>query len=168
MIEFTRPNRETASRPPSSTDGPATTWSGQQRISAAPGPSANPPVLGAFSVAGYPDVPASAEALITFASSGAGLLEVGVPAVNPWLEGPVIGTAHEIAVRSGDGVATAVATVRLTTAEAAQPVYCMAYWRTVHNFGPGCRDRPGTSTAVQRGQEVAGQSVLIRDGLTSW
>ncbi|MER7194774.1 tryptophan synthase subunit alpha [Streptomyces flaveolus] len=103
-----------------------------------------------------------------FASSGAGLLEVGVPAVNPWLEGPVIGTAHEIALRSGDGVATAVATVRLTTVEAAQPVYCMAYWRTVHNFGPGCRDRPGTSTAVQRGQEVAGQSVLIRDGLTSW
>ncbi|MFF8880785.1 tryptophan synthase subunit alpha [Streptomyces flaveolus] len=86
-------------------------------------------------MAGYPDMPASAEALITFASSGAVLLEVGVPAVDPWLDGPVIGTAHEIALRSGDGVAIAVATVRLISAETAQPVYCMAYWRTVHSFG---------------------------------
>ncbi|WP_225636749.1 tryptophan synthase subunit alpha [Streptomyces solaniscabiei] len=135
MTEFTRPNRVTASRPPGSTDGPAATWSSQGRVSAAPGPDVGPPVLGAFSVAGYPDVLASAEALITFASSGAGLLEVGVPAVDPWLDGPVIGTAHEIALRSGDGVATAIATVRLITAETAQPVYCMAYWRTVHSFG---------------------------------
>ncbi|MFF8431776.1 tryptophan synthase subunit alpha [Streptomyces sp. NPDC016566] len=87
-------------------------------------------------MAGYPDVPRSAEALLAFARSGAGLLEVGVPAVDPWLDGREITAAHQVALRCGDGVASAVETVRLVTAEGARPVYCMAYWGTIRSFGP--------------------------------
>ncbi|WP_434481607.1 tryptophan synthase subunit alpha [Streptomyces sp. NBC_01281] len=97
---------------------------------------ASRPAFGAFSLAGYPNVYDSAAALVAFAHSGASLLEVGIPSVDPWLDGSVIRTAHEAALHSGDGVATAVETVRRITSEVAQPVYCMAYWSTVHDFGP--------------------------------
>lgn len=34
--------------------------------------------------------------------------------------------------------------------------------------GTGRRDRPGASTPVQRGHEIAGQSLLVREGPPSW
>jgi tryptophan synthase alpha chain len=93
-------------------------------------------VLGAYSVAGYPDVPQSAQAFLAFSRSGAGLLEVGVPATDPWLDGQSISDAHEVALLHGDGVATTVKTLQLVTAATDRPVFCMAYWQTVHRFGP--------------------------------
>ncbi|MGW6203687.1 tryptophan synthase subunit alpha [Streptomyces sp. NPDC055089] len=93
-------------------------------------------VLGAYSVAGYPDVPRSAQAFLTFSRNGAGLLEVGVPATDPWLDGQSIADAHEVALLHGDGVATTVKTLQLVTPATDRPVLCMAYWQTVHRFGP--------------------------------
>ncbi|MGW3929806.1 tryptophan synthase subunit alpha [Streptomyces microflavus] len=118
------------------------------------------PVLGAFSVAGYPDVPRSAEAFLAFTRSGAGLLEVGVPAVDPWLDGPSISDAHEIALRAGDGIATAVETIRLVTAETDRPVFGMAYWDTVRQFGPErfVREIAAAGAAGCLIADVAGQS----------
>jgi tryptophan synthase alpha chain len=93
-------------------------------------------VLGAFSIAGYPDIPRSVEAFLAFTRKGAGLLEVGLPATNPWLDGQAIAAAHEAALRGGGGVATTLETIQLVTAETDRPVFCMAYWHTVRDFGP--------------------------------
>ncbi|MFH9090890.1 tryptophan synthase subunit alpha [Streptomyces sp. NPDC017673] len=57
------------------------------------------PVLGAFSVAGFPDYHGGVEAFVAYAESGAAVLEVGAPTVDPWLDGGVIAAAYR-AVRS--------------------------------------------------------------------
>lgn len=61
------------------------------------------PTFGAFSVAGYPDLRSGVETFVAFAQSGATVLEVGAPAVDPWLDGPTIAAAHHRALRGGDG-----------------------------------------------------------------
>ncbi|WP_405467403.1 tryptophan synthase subunit alpha [Streptomyces canus] len=94
------------------------------------------PTLGAFSVAGYPDLRSGVETLVAFARSGATVLEVGAPAVDPWLDGPVIAAAHRRALRGGEGVNTTLETVRQVSSLSDKPVITMMYWATVLAHGP--------------------------------
>lgn len=93
------------------------------------------PVLGAFSVAGFPDLSTGADILTAYAECGAGLLEVGLPTSDPWLDGPVIGRAHHDALRAGDGVGLTLETVRRVSARCDTPVVVMSYWSTVQSLG---------------------------------
>jgi tryptophan synthase alpha chain len=92
--------------------------------------------LGAFSVAGYPDPRSGVEAFAAFAESGATVLEVGVPALDPWLDGPAIAAAHRRALRGGDGVSTTLETVQQVSMLSDRPVITMMYWATVLAYGP--------------------------------
>ncbi|MFF1542335.1 tryptophan synthase subunit alpha [Streptomyces sp. NPDC058291] len=94
------------------------------------------PTLGAFSVAGYPDLTSSVETFVAFAQSGATVLEVGAPAVDPWLDGPAIAAAHRRALRGGDGVSTTLETVRQVSSLSDRPVITMIYWSTALAYGP--------------------------------
>ncbi|MFF0629906.1 tryptophan synthase subunit alpha [Streptomyces sp. NPDC004296] len=94
------------------------------------------PTFGAFSVAGYPDLRSGIEAFVTFAQSGATVLEVGAPAIDPWLDGPAIAAAHRRALRAGDGVSTTLETVRQVSTLSDRPVITMMYWATVLTYGP--------------------------------
>ncbi|MER6684632.1 tryptophan synthase subunit alpha [Streptomyces olivaceoviridis] len=93
-------------------------------------------VLGAFSVAGYPDLRSSVDAFVTFAESGAAMLEVGAPAADPWLDGPAIAAAHSCALRAGDGARVTLETVRHVSARCDTPVVVMSYWSTIQSLGP--------------------------------
>ncbi|MER5214858.1 tryptophan synthase subunit alpha [Streptomyces sp. NPDC002838] len=93
------------------------------------------PTLGAFSVAGYPDLRSGVETFVAFAQSGATVLEVGAPAVEPWRDGPVIAAAHRRALRGGDGVSTTLETVRQVSTLSDRPVITMMYWATVLAYG---------------------------------
>jgi tryptophan synthase alpha chain len=92
-------------------------------------------VLGAFSMAGFPDYRRGVEALVAYADSGATVLEVGTPAVNPWLDGPAIAATHRNAIRAGHGVETTLATVEQVAALAGKAVVVMSYWATVVAYG---------------------------------
>jgi tryptophan synthase alpha chain len=94
------------------------------------------PVLGAFSVAGFPDYRRGIEALVAYADSGATVLEVGAPAMNPWLDGPAIAATHRSAIGAGHGVGTTLATVEQVTAVTGKVVVVMSYWATVEARGP--------------------------------
>ncbi|MCM2579682.1 tryptophan synthase subunit alpha [Streptomyces meridianus] len=94
------------------------------------------PALGTFSVAGYPDLRSSVETFVAFAQNGATVLEVGAPAQDPWLDGPVIAAAHRRALRRGDGVSTTLETVRQVSTLSDRPVVTMIYWATVLAYGP--------------------------------
>jgi tryptophan synthase alpha chain len=94
------------------------------------------PVLGAFSMAGFPDYRRGVEALVAYADSGATVLEVGAPAINPWLDGPAIAATHGSAIRAGHGVGTTLATVEQVSALTGKIVVVMSYWATVEARGP--------------------------------
>jgi tryptophan synthase alpha chain len=94
------------------------------------------PTLGAFSVAGYPDLRGGIETFAAYAQSGATMLEVGAPAADPWLDGPVIAATHRRALRRSDGVSTTLETVREVTVLTDTPVITMMYWATVLAYGP--------------------------------
>ncbi|WP_328373233.1 tryptophan synthase subunit alpha (plasmid) [Streptomyces sp. NBC_00445] len=89
------------------------------------------PILGAFSVAGFPDERGGVDALVAYANSGASVLEVGAPAAFPLLDGPVITAAHHHALRSGHGRNTTLATVQQVSARTGTPVIVISYWATV-------------------------------------
>ncbi|MGA5191424.1 tryptophan synthase subunit alpha [Streptomyces griseoincarnatus] len=93
------------------------------------------PLLGAFSVAGFPDLGRSVDAFVSYAEGGASMLEVGAPSANPWLDGPAIAAAHRCALRGGDGVRVTLETVRRVSARCDTPVVVMSYWSTVQSLG---------------------------------
>ncbi|NUQ96229.1 MAG: tryptophan synthase subunit alpha [Streptomyces sp.] len=99
-------------------------------------PQERQPLLGAFSVAGFPDLRSSVDAFVAFAESGAGMLEVGAPTANPWLDGPAIAAAHGCALRAGDGVSLTLETVRRVSTRCDTPVVVMSYWSTIQALGP--------------------------------
>lgn len=131
------------------------------------------PVLGAFSMAGFPDYHRGVEALVAYADSGATVLEVGTPAVNPWLDGPAIAVTHRSAIRAGHSVDTTVATVDQVAALTGKAVVMMSYWATVAACGPRRMARELASAGVPNvpGGCVAGWMAAAADagiGALSW
>ena len=84
--------------------------------------------LVAYLMAGYPDATTGVEAAAEALSSGADLLEIGVPFSDPVADGPVIAAAGHAAVASGAGVDTVLDTVReLRRRGHTQPILAMGY-----------------------------------------
>jgi tryptophan synthase alpha chain len=83
---------------------------------------------------GYPDVPASIEAMVAMVEAGADVIEVGVPYSDPGMDGPVIQQAVDVAVRAGVGMRDVLAAVEaVTSAGAAADV--LRYWNPVERYG---------------------------------
>lgn len=121
----------------------------------------------AYLPAGFPTVDGGIEAAKAVFAGGADIVEIGLPHSDPVLDGPVIQTADDIALRGGVKIADVLRTVREAHAATGKPVLVMTYWNPVDRYGverftaelaeaggaaascPTCRSRsprPGGST----------------------
>ncbi|MFE0022486.1 tryptophan synthase subunit alpha [Amycolatopsis sp. NPDC059021] len=85
--------------------------------------------------AGFPTVGGGTEAVKAMLESGADVVEVGLPHSDPVLDGPVIQTADDIALRGGVKIADVLRTVREAHAATGKPVLVMTYWNPVDRYG---------------------------------
>lgn len=84
--------------------------------------------LVAYVMAGYPDDETALFACEQAMTSGADLLEIGVPFSDPVADGPVVAAAGHAAVAAGAGVDTVLRTVRaLRQRGRTQPILAMGY-----------------------------------------
>ena len=85
--------------------------------------------------AGFPTVDGGIEAVTALLEGGCDIVEVGLPHSDPVLDGPVIQTADDIALRGGVRIADVLRTVREAHAATGKPVLCMTYWNPVDRYG---------------------------------
>jgi tryptophan synthase alpha chain len=90
--------------------------------------------LVAYVPVGYPDVPASIEAMVAAVEAGADVVEVGVPYSDPGMDGPVIQQAVDVAVRAGVGMRDVLRAVQAVAGAGAVPVV-MSYWNPIERYG---------------------------------
>ena len=83
---------------------------------------------------GYPDVPTSIDAMKALTDSGCDLIEVGIPYSDPGMDGPVIASAAEVALRGGVRVRDTLAAVEAISAAGGRAVV-MTYWNPVLRYG---------------------------------
>ncbi|MFJ8232025.1 tryptophan synthase subunit alpha [Streptomyces sp. NPDC094448] len=89
----------------------------------------------AYLPAGFPTVDGGIEAVKAVFAGGADIVEVGLPHSDPVLDGPVIQTADDIALRGGVRIADVLRTVREAHAATGKPVLVMTYWNPVDRYG---------------------------------
>ncbi|WIM88800.1 tryptophan synthase subunit alpha [Candidatus Mycobacterium wuenschmannii] len=83
---------------------------------------------------GYPDVATSIDAMKALTESGCDLIEVGVPYSDPGMDGPVIASAAETALRGGVRVRDTLAAVEAISTAGGRAVV-MTYWNPVLRYG---------------------------------
>lgn len=83
---------------------------------------------------GYPDVPTSIDAMVALVESGCDIVEVGVPYSDPGMDGPVIASATEAALRGGVRVRDTLGAVEAISAAGGHAVV-MTYWNLVLHYG---------------------------------
>jgi tryptophan synthase alpha chain len=84
--------------------------------------------------AGFPSVPAAAQAAIAMADGGADIIEIGLPYTDPLMDGPVIQEAVHRALEGGTRVADVLRTVEAVAAAGA-PALVMTYWNPIDRYG---------------------------------
>ncbi|WP_030204794.1 tryptophan synthase subunit alpha [Streptomyces sp. NRRL S-87] len=89
----------------------------------------------AYLPAGFPTVDGGIEAVKAVIAGGADVVEVGLPHSDPVLDGPVIQTADDIALRGGVKIADVFRTVREAHAATGAPVLVMTYWNPIDRYG---------------------------------
>ncbi|WP_432041273.1 tryptophan synthase subunit alpha [Streptomyces cadmiisoli] len=89
----------------------------------------------AYLPAGFPTVAGGIEAIKAVLDGGADVMEVGLPHSDPVLDGPVIQTADDIALRGGVRIADVMRTVREAHEATGKPVLVMTYWNPVDRYG---------------------------------
>lgn len=89
----------------------------------------------AYLPAGFPTVDGGIEAIKAVFDGGADVVEVGLPHSDPVLDGPVIQTADDIALRGGVKIADVMRTVREAHAATGKPVLVMTYWNPIDRYG---------------------------------
>ena len=89
----------------------------------------------AYLPAGFPTVDGGIEAVKAAFDGGADIVEVGLPHSDPVLDGPVIQTADDIALKNGVRIADVMRTVREAHAATGKPVLVMTYWNPVDRYG---------------------------------
>lgn len=95
----------------------------------------NRAALIAYLPAGFPTVDGGIEAVKAALDGGADVVEVGLPHSDPVLDGPVIQTADDIALRGGVKIADVMRTVREAHAATGKPVLVMTYWNPIDRYG---------------------------------
>lgn len=91
--------------------------------------------LVAYLPAGFPTVDGGIEAVKAVIAGGADIVEIGLPHSDPVLDGPVIQTADDIALRGGVKIADVMRTVREAHAATGAPVLVMTYWNPIDRYG---------------------------------
>ncbi|MFF1294477.1 MULTISPECIES: tryptophan synthase subunit alpha [unclassified Streptomyces] len=89
----------------------------------------------AYLPAGFPTVDGGIEAVKAVFEGGADVVEVGLPHSDPVLDGPVIQTADDIALRGGVKIADVMRTVREAYEATGKPVLVMTYWNPIDRYG---------------------------------
>jgi tryptophan synthase alpha chain len=89
----------------------------------------------AYLPAGFPTVDGGIEAVKAVFDGGADVVEVGLPHSDPVLDGPVIQTADDIALRGGVRIADVMRTVREAYEATGKPVLVMTYWNPIDRYG---------------------------------
>jgi tryptophan synthase alpha chain len=95
----------------------------------------NRAALIAYLPAGFPTVDGGIDAVKAVLEGGADIVEVGLPHSDPVLDGPVIQTADDIALKNGVRIADVLRTVREAHAATGKPVLVMTYWNPVDRYG---------------------------------
>jgi tryptophan synthase alpha chain len=91
--------------------------------------------LVAYLPAGFPTVDGGIAAVKAAIEGGADIVEVGLPHSDPVLDGAVIQTADDIALRGGVKIADVLRTVREAHAATGAPVLVMTYWNPIDRYG---------------------------------
>ncbi|MGW7438790.1 tryptophan synthase subunit alpha [Streptomyces sp. NPDC054849] len=91
--------------------------------------------LVAYLPAGFPTVDGGIEAVKAVVEGGADVVEIGLPHSDPVLDGPVIQTADDIALRGGVKIADVIRTVRETHEATGAPILVMTYWNPIDRYG---------------------------------
>ncbi|MFJ5528444.1 tryptophan synthase subunit alpha [Streptomyces sp. NPDC093261] len=89
----------------------------------------------AYLPAGFPTVDGGIAAVKAVLEGGADIVEVGLPHSDPVLDGPVIQTADDIALRGGVRIADVLRTVREAHEATGKPVLVMTYWNPIDRYG---------------------------------
>ncbi|WP_406345028.1 tryptophan synthase subunit alpha [Streptomyces sp. NBC_00648] len=89
----------------------------------------------AYLPAGFPTVDGGIDAVKAVFEGGADVVEVGLPHSDPVLDGPVIQTADDIALKGGVKIADVLRTVREAHAATGKPVLVMTYWNPIDRYG---------------------------------
>jgi tryptophan synthase alpha chain len=85
--------------------------------------------------AGFPTVAGGIAAIQAILDSGADVVEVGLPHSDPVLDGPVIQTADDIALRGGFRIRDVIRTVREAYRSTGKPILVMSYWNPISRYG---------------------------------
>jgi tryptophan synthase alpha chain len=93
------------------------------------------PLLIPYAVGGYPDLDSCREILRTYAETGAGIIEIGVPFSDPLADGPVIQAASQTALRAGVRPSD-VLDLAGEAATSGAPVVLLSYLNTILAYGP--------------------------------
>ncbi|MEU8823858.1 tryptophan synthase subunit alpha [Streptomyces sp. NPDC048636] len=86
--------------------------------------------------AGFPTVDGGVAAMTAMIEGGCDVVEVGLPHSDPVLDGPVIQTADDIALRGGVKIRDVIRTVGEVHTATGAPILCMTYWNPVDRYGP--------------------------------
>ncbi|MFK8911871.1 tryptophan synthase subunit alpha [Streptomyces sp. YS-3] len=89
----------------------------------------------AYLPAGFPTVDGGIDAVKAVFEGGADIVEVGLPHSDPVLDGPVIQTADDIALKGGVKIADVLRTVREAHTATGRPVLVMTYWNPIDRYG---------------------------------
>jgi tryptophan synthase alpha chain len=85
--------------------------------------------------AGFPTVDGGIAAIRAVLDNGADVVEIGLPHTDPVLDGPVIQTAVDIALRGGVRIGNVIRTVREAHQATGKPVLVMSYWNPIVRYG---------------------------------
>ncbi|MCI0428224.1 MAG: tryptophan synthase subunit alpha [Nitrospiraceae bacterium] len=90
----------------------------------------------AYVMAGDPSLHDTEQLVVELEQAGADIIELGVPFSDPIADGPVIQQAAERALRSGTSLRTILSMVTRLRARTKIPLVLMAYYNSIHAFGP--------------------------------
>lgn len=88
-----------------------------------------------YLMAGYPDIEASLNLLISVAEAGADLIEFGIPYSDPLADGPTIQAASEVALATGINTDIAFELVKKAREKIETPVAIMTYYNAIYRYG---------------------------------
>ncbi|MFD9307197.1 tryptophan synthase subunit alpha [Streptomyces sp. NPDC060048] len=91
--------------------------------------------LVAYLPAGFPTVDGAIEAVKAVIAGGADVVEIGLPHSDPVLDGAIIQTADDIALRGGVKIADTIRTVREAHEATGAPILVMTYWNPIDRYG---------------------------------
>ena len=95
-----------------------------------------------YLMAGDPSLADTEQLVLEFEKAGADIIELGVPFSDPIADGPIIQQAAERALRSGTTLRGILSLVERVRTQSQIPLVFMAYYNSIHAFGPErfCRE----------------------------